>query len=1053
MPDDLSPPLPHASELDAIGFGIYGLDAEGRCTHANPAALAMLGYEAEEVLGRDMHDLIHHSHPDGSPFPRSTCPLEAARQSGRPARLFNEMLWRKDGSFFVAEIASWPLADGTGSVVTFQDSAKSGVARDRLALQVTISRMLAGTQDLDDVLPRLLAAVGGGLGAQAAFFWNLSHRERRLSAAAHWLAPETEAGALVEATEGTSLERGEGLPGRAWDEEELVSAPTGDRDEAAARAGLPWALAIPLRTGRRMLGVIELFVREAIPLDDDLRDSAAALGQQIGQYLRRRRAEEALRERQEEFRALADRLPQLVWMAEPDGSIDWFNRRWYDYTGTTPEQMRGWGWRDVHHPDHIERAEASYREAVASGEVWEDTFPLKGKDGRYRWFLSRAVPILDDEGQIERWFGTNTDITEQRRAEARVKEAERRLRFALQVARIGSWTLDFEAGTLEADEGLRAIFDLPRGEAPISAEDFAGRLHPEDAGGVQATLDEARRTEGEYDLEFRILTGAGEVRWAIARGSVERKPFGRGLYALGITWDVTERKRHEQELAAAKEAAEEANRAKSQFIANMSHELRTPLSAIIGYAELLEEELEDLGEPGEAVRGDLGKIEGSARHLLTLINGVLDLSKVEAGKMEVHLETFDLRALVQEVSDTVESLMAKNGNRLALEVPESLGEMHSDPVKLRQCLFNLLSNAAKFTEDGEVRLAIAREGGRVLFRVSDTGIGMTPEQQQRLFRRFAQADASTTRRFGGTGLGLALTRAFAAMLGGEIAVESEEGRGTTFTLTLPDDARGAPMPEEVLAPESEGADVLVIDDDPHMRDLLARFLERDGLSVAVAAEGETGLQLARDLKPAAILLDVMMPRMDGWAVLGALKADPATAEVPVIMISMIHETGLAYSLGAADYLTKPVDWMRLKRAIDRHRRGPGAGRALVAEPDPETRSELRQLLEGEGWEVVEADAGEAARARIAERRPDLLLVNMEQPEAEGFALLRELRKSPGGRDVPVVALTEGSLDPEERERLCERVRQVVQVDEDGMDELLAELRRISAERKGKGRDG
>jgi CheY-like chemotaxis protein len=308
-----------------------------------------------------------------------------------------------------------------------------------------------------------------------------------------------------------------------------------------------------------------------------------------------------------------------------------------------------------------------------------------------------------------------------------------------------------------------------------------------------------------------------------------------------------------------------------------------------------------------------------------------------------------------------------------------------------------LSNAAKFTETAEVRWRCPREGPGGVPRDRHRH-WHDARQQARLFRRFAQADASTTRRFGGTGLGLALTRAFATMLGGDIAVESEEGRGTTFSLSLPLDARGVPLAE--APPEPEMAEVLVIDDDPHMRDLLSRFLGRDRLSVAVAANGETGLQLARELRPAAILLDVMMPRMDGWAVLSALKAEPLTAEIPVIMISMLSETGLAYSLGAADYLTKPVDWSRLKAAIDRHRSQPGPGRALVAEPDPATRAELRAILEGEGWEVAEA-ATPPSPARLGERRPDLLLVNMERPGDGGLRPSARAARTPEGRAVPV----------------------------------------------------
>ncbi len=1043
--------------LEAMGFGIYRIDEDGLCSYVNPAALGMLGYAASEVIGRNMHELIHHSHPDGSHFSQSSCPLVAARLTGRPVRLANEVLWRKDGSFFVADYSAWPiLQDGqvVGSVVTILDSAQQGGARDRLALQVTVSRMLAGTANIDDVLPRVVAAVGGGLGCHAGFLWNLNHREKRLLPRASWAAPGVDASLLVARSLASSLGRGEELPGRAWDLDELVhtdvaAGASGERGEAALAAGLLFAIAVPVRIGRRVLGVIELWARERLPVDDDLIDNAAALGQQIGQYLRRKRAEESLKEREEEFRALAEGIPQMTWTADPDGTITWFNKRWYEYTGTTPEHMADWGWRDVHHPDHLPRVEDGYRGAVEAGEVWEDTFPLRGRDGRFRWFLSRAVPIADESGRIGRWFGTNTDITEQRRAEIRAVQAERRLRFALQVARIGSWSWDLDAEVVDADERLRAIYDLP-GEGDIPVGEFLGRIHPDDAPAVGAAFDAARQALGEFDVEFRIVTGTGEVRWAVARGSVERRPLSRTPYALGIAWDITDRKRHEEDLAAAKEAAEEANRAKSQFIANMSHELRTPLSAIIGYAELLEEEVEDLGTAGEAIGEDLRKVEASARHLLTLINGVLDLSKIEAGKVEVEVEAFEVAPVVREVCDTVEGLMAQKGNALEVDLPSDLGEMRSDAVKLRQCLFNLLSNAAKFTEGGRVTLTVQRDDGRLVFRVADTGIGMTPKQLERLFQRFTQADVSTTRRFGGTGLGLALTRAFAEMLGGDVAVESAQGVGSTFTLGLPADVQ-EPAVEVTGATEAPAAHanagrVLVIDDDPHMRDLLTRFLDRNGVAVAVAPDGEAGLLAAREARPSAILLDVMMPRMDGWAVLSALKADPNLADVPVIMISMMRNKGLAYSLGAADYLTKPVDWQHLKEAIERHRSPTAPGFALVVEDDAATRRELRAVLAGQGWEVADASDATTAREQMVERRPDLLLVDLDEPAVDGFDLLRELRRNPGWRTIPVIALAEGELLPGEDARLREQVTQVIATGAEGADELLAELKRIAAER-------
>jgi CheY-like chemotaxis protein/two-component sensor histidine kinase len=490
---------------------------------------------------------------------------------------------------------------------------------------------------------------------------------------------------------------------------------------------------------------------------------------------------------------------------------------------------------------------------------------------------------------------------------------------------------------------------------------------------------------------------------------------------------------------------------------------------VIGYAEMLEEEVTDLGEQGTHILDDLRKIASNARHLLSLINDVLDLSKIEAGKMEVQAEDFTLEPLLREVADTVQALVARKSNNLDLNLEAGLGEMHSDTVKLRQCLFNLLSNAAKFTEGGKITLSAARQrrDGQdwLEFRVADTGIGMTEEQLQHLFQRFSQADASTTRRFGGTGLGLAITKAFCTMLGGDIAVESEPGRGTRFIIRLPADlreARAEPVEPEAAAEELPGPPdaeegsvglILVIDDDAATRDLLTRFLRREGFAVRAAQDGVTGLRMARELRPNAILLDVMMPRMDGWAVLSALKADtdPALAETPVIMVTVVQERGLAFSLGAADYLTKPVQWPRLKAALDRARAATSAGTALLLEREADQRQELRKLLEAEGWTVREAEDS-AAALRLLEAgggsaMPDLVLAGVPGPEGDGIALIQALRHRPDWRGLPVIALAEGEMSDAERDGLRGKVRRVLPVREEPPEGLIAELQRIAERSK------
>jgi CheY-like chemotaxis protein len=497
----------------------------------------------------------------------------------------------------------------------------------------------------------------------------------------------------------------------------------------------------------------------------------------------------------------------------------------------------------------------------------------------------------------------------------------------------------------------------------------------------------------------------------------------------------------------AKEVAEQANRTKSTFLANMSHELRTPLNAIIGYSEMLEEEAEDRGLAD--LGPDLAKIHAAGKHLLALINDVLDLSKIEAGKMELFLEDFDVRALVQDVESTIRPLVEKNQNALEVNCPDDIGTMHADLTRVRQVLFNLLSNAAKFTHRGRVGLEVfpLRLSGEdwIEFAVADTGIGLTEEQQRRLFQSFSQADPSTSRKYGGTGLGLVISRRFAQMMGGDIQLQSEFGKGSVFTVRLPRVSGPArPAPGHAPAASSEPAVsplVLVVDDDDATRELITRGLVKEGFRTVAASSGEEGIRLAREQRPDAISLDVLMPGMDGWTVLRSLKADPLTAPIPVVMVSMLDDRDIGYALGAADYLTKPFDRDRLVTALRRFRQGTSPRPVQVVEDDPATREVIRRALERDGWIVSEAENGRSALESLAMAMPDLVVLDLMMPEMDGFEFVDELRRTEAGRRVPVVVVTAKEITEEDRERLGGQVRRIFQKGSFSREELTAELRR------------
>ena len=559
------------------------------------------------------------------------------------------------------------------------------------------------------------------------------------------------------------------------------------------------------------------------------------------------------------------------------------------------------------------------------------------------------------------------------------------------------------------------------------------------------------------------LAGVAETVSREKDYSVRATPHGHdetGRLIQGFNNMLGQIQIRDEELRVAKDKAEEANRSKSVFLANMSHELRTPLTAIIGYSEILED---DAGEMGlEDFLPDLRKIKSAGKHLLGLINSILDLSKVESGKMELYIESFELHGLVSEVASTVAPLMDKNGNSLTVHAPEDLGTVRADLTKTRQILFNLLSNASKFTERGRVSLEVSRSNHSSLeefvFVVSDSGIGMSPDQLARLFKPFSQADASTARNYGGTGLGLALCKRFCQFMGGRIEVESELGKGTIFTVRLPVDMdpnkKSASavrqmlesgtwnQPELAAVKPGEAHLVLVIDDDVAVHDLLRDLLEKEGFRVATASSGAEGIKLAYQLRPAIITLDVYMPDTDGWTVLNSLKADPQLSRIPVIMISISDQRQKGYAMGA-EYLTKPIDREQLIAVLDRYRDRSSTPDVLVVDDDPNLRTMVRKLLEEQGCAVREAENGLAALRRVAEEQPSLILLDLIMPQLDGFGFLAQLRKNDALRSIPVVVLTAMDLGPEEVKRLNGGVERILQKGAYDLDELKAEIRSLA----------
>ncbi|MDX1531511.1 MAG: response regulator, partial [Rhodothermales bacterium] len=786
-------------------------------------------------------------------------------------------------------------------------------------------------------------------------------------------------------------------------------------------------------------------------------DAAGALARMIGYSVditERVEAERALRLQKTLLEAQGEASIDGILVISDEGQMLSFNRRFVEMW-EIPEEVVASRSDEAALATVLDRLEdpdaflARVAHLYAHPEE-ESREEVRLRDGRV--FDRYSAPITSDEGDYYGRIWFFRDVTDQKRAEEAIRASEVSYRGLFDALTELVYILDLDGRFITVNEAVVRAYGYGREEMIGQTPALLADLERVD---LDATADQIRRAVAGESQRFewwaRRKDGSTFPKEVVLTRSTY---FGQDVI-LAVARDISAHKRAEEALEAAKEEAERANRAKSHFLANMSHELRTPLNAIIGYAEMLVEEAEDAGR-ADGVE-DLQKIQSAGRHLLGLINDVLDLSKIEAGRMEVYVEPFDLLPLLHNVESTIRPLVQERGNTLAVDVPAALGPMVSDVTKVRQMLYNLLSNAAKFTRDGTITLTVDPQcvGGveGVRFRVRDTGIGMSPEQVERLFHPFTQADATTTRRYGGTGLGLTITRRFAEMLGGTITVESVPGQGSLFTLWLPTQASGNgdghAAPAVPSLAEREGAAggplVLVVDDDPGACEVLGRMLCQEGLRVAFAHDGAGGLRLARERRPDLITLDVLMPGGGGWETLARLKADPATAEIPVVIVTVLDDARLGYVLGAVDYVPKPVDRARLLRVLHRALgpRTDGAERpVLVVDDDPATAEVVRRALEWEGYPVVAATDGRKGLDAVAEACPALVILDLVMPEVDGFAFLEALRALPGGAAVPVVILTAHDLTEADHRRLGGRVERVLKKGGARSADLLAEVRRL-----------
>ncbi|HKI36004.1 MAG TPA: response regulator [Gemmataceae bacterium] len=958
-----------------------------------------------------------------------------------------------------------PMRDETGAicggVVVMRDVTAQVQANRRRDALHAVTGVLAESATLDEATPRILRALCESAGWDFGAIWELDREGGVVRCVDLWRRPGVPCDDFEAATREVALTPDMGLPGRVWAGRQPVWVADVARDgnfpraAAAARNGLHAGFGFPiLYTNGELGGVIEIFSRRMSRPDDELLAMFASLGSQIGQFIERKIAEEELREARERFELAVRGSGDGLWDWDVRSNTVYFSPRWKEMLGYADDEIaHTYGeWEGRVHPDDLERALATIRDYFndPAAVTYELEHRLRRRDGSYCWFLARGVALRDGAGRPYRMAGSHTDITPRKQMERRLRDEEALYHSLVETLPLNIFRKDrdgrFTFGNSRFLQELGKTLDEVRGKtdfdfypAALAEKYRADDVRVMQTGEVFETTEEHVRPGGEKMYVQVLKTPVHDARQRVV-----------GTQA--IYWDVTDRKRAEEALHRAREAAEAASRAKSTFLANMSHEIRTPMGAVIGMTELV------LDTPlTEEQRDYLEIVRKSADALLAVINDILDFSKIEADKMDLDRVPFDLRELLGDTLSTLALRAHQKGLELAGRVaPEVPPAVVGDPNRLRQVFVNLIGNAIKFTERGEVVVEVKKtedrrqktEGAGILtsdfclleFSVRDTGIGIPSDKQQMIFDPFSQVDGGTTRKYDGAGLGLAISSRLVAMMGGRISVESDPGRSSTFRFALPLEPAGAPPARPVHPERLRGLSVLVVDDNATNRRILEETLLGWEMRPTCAAGAEEALAALEEGHRAGtpfalVLLDAQMPGTDGFMLAERIQERPElTALATVMMLSSAGQPGnmaRRREVGITTHLTKPVKQAELWKAIlaalgegeaEREARkevseGHSAGRGalpsprtlhiLLAEDNPFNQKLALGLLGRVGHSLVVVKNGAEAVAALERDSFDLVLMDVQMPEMDGFQatkLIRE-REVPLGRHTPILAMT------------------------------------------------